>query len=572
VVAELQPKTLTPLSDPAQDVTGFDLVDRTHFVYAARDPLVWTSAVDRRSAEAVLTGKTLTELIFPVDLYPSSSRYYERSQLWAAQGGSVHLVKRESGEPWALFAEGLRTLQLSPDGQTLLTVEAMAHVPEFWPHAYPSSMPGSAYGVRAGDQNLGALSGSRYVSRYVLVDLTTGRAVTPLDAPTGLSAAWSSSDSPQWSRGGDAVLLPNAFVPVESESAVAAAPCNVLFERREARARCVKKPDARFSAASTRRKRVELKVTQSASESPKLVAIDGKTTRLVWDPNPQLADIQLGPVVERHWKDETGREWIGGVYLPPDLKPGTRYPLVIQTHHFVPSVFRPSGLYPTGYAARVLAASGIVVLEARCKAKTGTMEEGSCQAPGFESAVEMLAAEGLIDATRIGIIGFSRTCYNTLEVLTRSKLHIVAATITDGVNEGYWQYLFTADTPVFGDEASILNGGEPFGAGLQQWLQNSPNFNLDRTDAAIQVVGEGMSSLMFMWEPYALMRYQGKAVDLVLLNTDEHVLTTPAIRVASQGGAVDWMRFWLQGHEDSAEGKAAQYQRWRKMRAAKERK
>ena len=36
-----------------------------------------------------------------------------------------------------------------------------------------------------------------------------------------------------------------------------------------------------------------------------------------------------------------------------------------------------------------------------------------------------------------------------------------------------------------------------------------------------------------------------KPVDLVMLNTDEHVLTNPAVRMASQGGSVDWFRFWL---------------------------
>jgi hypothetical protein len=42
----------------------------------------------------------------------------------------------------------------------------------------------------------------------------------------------------------------------------------------------------------------------------------------------------------------------------------------------------------------------------------------------------------------------------------------------------------------------------------------------------------------------------------------EHDLTNPGLRTASQGGSVDWFRFWLQGYEDPATGKAAQYRRW----------
>jgi hypothetical protein len=69
-----------------------------------------------------------------------------------------------------------------------------------------------------------------------------------------------------------------------------------------------------------------------------------------------------------------------------------------------------------------------------------------------------------------------------------------------------------------------------------------------------------------MWEPYAAMRYLHKPVDLVLINTDEHVLTNPAARLASQGGTVDWFRFWLQGYEDPDPAKAEQYRRWHALR------
>ena len=36
--------------------------------------------------------------------------------------------------------------------------------------------------------------------------------------------------------------------------------------------------------------------------------------------------------------------------------------------------------------------------------------------------------------------------------------------------------------------------------------------------------------------------------------------------MASQGGSVDWMRFWLQDYEDPDPAKAEQYARWRKLR------
>jgi hypothetical protein len=39
-------------------------------------------------------------------------------------------------------------------------------------------------------------------------------------------------------------------------------------------------------------------------------------------------------------------------------------------------------------------------------------------------------------------------------------------------------------------------------------------------------------------------------------------LTNPLARLVTQGGAVDWYRFWLQGYEDPDPAKAEQYERW----------
>jgi hypothetical protein len=200
----------------------------------------------------------------------------------------------------------------------------------------------------------------------------------------------------------------------------------------------------------------------------------------------------------------------------------------------------------------------------------GTPDEGPCNVGGYESAVSQLAQEGLVDPDRIGIIGFSRTCFYVMEALTTSELHIKAASVTDGVMVGYLQYLNGVDFPANGLGATYdaIVGARPFGKGLQSWLQRSPLFNMEKVTAALQVVGLGRWSLLTMWEPYAAMRYLHKPVDLILLNTDEyeHVLTNPAARLVSQGGSVDWFRFWLQDNEDPDPAKVQQYQRWRELR------
>ena len=69
-----------------------------------------------------------------------------------------------------------------------------------------------------------------------------------------------------------------------------------------------------------------------------------------------------------------------------------------------------------------------------------------------------------------------------------------------------------------------------------------------------------------MWQPYAGLRYLKKPVEMVVVNTDEHVLTNPVERMTSQSLSLDWFRFWLQGSEDSDPAKAKQYKRWGELR------
>jgi hypothetical protein len=119
---------------------------------------------------------------------------------------------------------------------------------------------------------------------------------------------------------------------------------------------------------------------------------------------------------------------------------------------------------------------------------------------------------------------------------------------------------------VSGNEGTAMMGARPFAAGLQNWLKGSPDFNMDKVNTPLRVVATRSGSLLEMWEPYALLEDMQKPVDLIILNSDEHIITNPTIRLAAQTGNLDWFRFWLQGYEDSDPAKTGQYMRWRQLR------
>jgi dienelactone hydrolase len=70
-----------------------------------------------------------------------------------------------------------------------------------------------------------------------------------------------------------------------------------------------------------------------------------------------------------------------------------------------------------------------------------TTEEAPRAMAAYEGAVTYLDRKGLIDTSRVGIVGFSRTCFYLAYTLTHSKLRFRAASISDGGDGSYFQYM-----------------------------------------------------------------------------------------------------------------------------------
>jgi|SRR5579883_1452076 dipeptidyl aminopeptidase/acylaminoacyl peptidase len=318
--------------------------------------------------------------------------------------------------------------------------------------------------------------------------------------------------------------------------------------------------------------RPDIFVEQDLNLAPRLVAEDQKTNRkaVLFDPNPQLGALLLGIVEEIRWDDSAGHEIRGGLYLPPDYEPGKKYPLVIQTHGYHSHEFWMDGPYTTAFAARPLASEGIVVLQLP-EVGVGSAEEGERNMRVMESAIDYLDQRGIIDRTRVGLIGFSRTCYHVKYALVHSKFHFVAASVTDGIDAGYFQYLsfgnWIASTAA---EYETLEGAAPFGEGLKVWLEHAPGFLLDRVQTPLEIQAIGRpSSLLGEWEWFSGLTRLGKGVDFIYIPTGDHVLEKPWDRMVSQQRNVDWFLFWLKNEEDSDPGKREQYKHWRTLHEKK---
>ena len=317
---------------------------------------------------------------------------------------------------------------------------------------------------------------------------------------------------------------------------------------------------------------ISITVEESLNVGPVIVAKDEKSgqSREIWNPNPQLANFDTGNASVYRWHDTDGHEWSGGLVKPQGYTPGPR-PLVIQTHGFDPGKFLSDGYYSTANAARALACRGIVVLQVGevSAVPFGVPQEAERNGrAGYQSAIDQLTADGVIDPHKVGIIGFSRTGWYVLDSLIHMPHAFAAATLAEGTYESFGEYLLNADYlgPYRAQTIADGIGTRPFGDGLRQWVANSPGFNTDKIRAPVLFEANNPTGMIYAWDIYAAMRLQSKPVELLYMRSGQHILTKPRELLASQQMNVDWYDFWLNAHEDPDPTKAEQYVRWRELR------
>ncbi len=494
---------------------------------------------------------------------------------------------------------------LSPDGRSLVVVTNMTEKPALWSEYKDKG--GLLQNVFRRKLPKGALT---WMFRYELVDIKTGLSRVLLDAPIsyyGSEVAWLADSQ--------SIVLTGVYLPLDvSDSAERAArektpfPVEVKiatlevtkiadhdlkllgwdaqrhawrFEARGESHGADRSPVEfyqksagrweRSNSGSGDADRPDIIAEQNINTPPRIVAVDSKTGQktTLLDLNPQFKELAFATVKLLKWMDGSGHEVQGGLYLPPDFVPGRKYPLVIQTHGFDPGLFFIDGPFATAFAAQPLAGKGIVVLQVPGENDwnvMGTPQEAPRAMKIFENAIDYLDAQGIIDRNRVGLIGFSQTCFHVQYTLTHSKYHFAAVVIADGLDGGYFQYLaFANSAPYLTSYQEDTNGGSPFGEAFGQWMKSAPGFLLNRVQTPLRLQAIEPSSLLEEWEWWIGLTRLGKPVDLIYIPTGYHILQKPWDRMVSQQGDVDWFCFWLKGDEDPDPSKAEQYARWREL-------
>jgi hypothetical protein len=496
----------------------------------------------------------------------------------------------------------------SPNGRYALLLTNVEHIPPSWRDYRDSLMRRwTAWKPASGQFSM--------LKQYLLFDTQTGESRVLLDAPVSLAGGGRSEAA--WAPDSQSVVISNTYLPLdgvtEEEREIrldgpTAAEVSVqsgevtrvsskelrlitwnanngdlLFEENRS--------DQGWAQVVFRKRggtweeiaekpvlpnRPEIRLEEGMNSPPQIVAIQPGTKKraLLLDLNPQFKDLKFGKEEQVRWKATDGHEVAGGLYYPADYVPGKHYPLVIQTHGFRPDRFQIDGPYTSAFAAQPLAGKGIMVLQAEQPDRAelirnvATPLEANWRMSAYEGAIDYLDRQGLIDRARVGIMGFSRTCWHVKYTLTHSHYRFAAAAISDGIDFGYFGYVMMANRAYPDNEIDQAMGGPPSGDTLQAWFRESPGFNIDKVPSSTpqRIVASYPLDVLLEWEWFAMMKRLGKPVDMVVFLDGVHVLEKPLNRMISQDGNVDWFDFWLNGHEDPDPAKSEQYTRWRDLR------
>jgi len=498
-------------------------------------------------------------------------------------------------------------MSLSPDGAYLLLQTMATHVSNTWSQ-YEDKFLQSAI------RKTGPQGSETYVYQYELVDTHTGVSQVLLDAPIS-----SFGSEMAWSPESKSVVVSNVYLPLNVDDPVEQSlrkTHTFMVEFKIPSRHFVKishedmklvswDPKTGYVACDAGRldsdngkamprvyfqKRGETWFQASAPEKiaaqplpdivldegmntpPRIVAVDPPTGRksLLMELNPRLQDLALAKVEEIAWKVPDGTTVKGGLYWPIDYDAGKKYPLVIQTHAWIPDRFWMDGPYTTAFAAQPLAGKGFFVLQMGQPGDwhiSNTPKEAPLAMAAYESAIDHLDRRGLIDLNRVGITGFSRTYWYVTYTLTHSKHRFAAAAVADGVDFSYFQYI--VESSVAGEFEPVY-GGPPYGKNMSQWLKGSPAFLMDRIQSPLRIQTLGPGSLLGDWHWFSGLSQLGKPVEMIYIPDGTHILEKPWERMTSQQGNVDWFCFWLKGEEDPDPAKAEQYKRWRELRKMQE--
>ncbi|MES2443325.1 MAG: Atxe2 family lasso peptide isopeptidase [Pseudomonadota bacterium] len=316
---------------------------------------------------------------------------------------------------------------------------------------------------------------------------------------------------------------------------------------------------------------------ETATHPRTIVRLDLDTgeTRTLFDPNPEIASVQLGSVERIRWADDDGVRSFGDLVLPPSHKPGDKHPLIVV--QYLSRGFLRGG---TGdeYPIQLLAAHGFAVLSFQkpepMRAMLGASDENAAQRVNvtgwaerrrifrsLDAGIDAAIKSGAVDPGRIGITGFSDGA-STVQFALNHSDRFKAAAISSCCDEPGMMFVAGPSYAAAGASWGYPAPGE---GNLDFWRPQSLALNASRIHVPL-LMQVADSEVRGAAETFAALKAHGSPVEMYVFGDEHHVKSHPAHRLAIYSRGVAWFDFWLRAIAFPDTGRSAESKRWAGIR------
>jgi len=270
------------------------------------------------------------------------------------------------------------------------------------------------------------------------------------------------------------------------------------------------------------------------------------------DANPQVREMALGAEEEITWTSADGKQ-VGGVLVKPvGYQEGQRYPLIVAIHGGPAAADVLS--FNGGYGAQVYAGDGYVVLKPNYRGSTNYGEQhrndivGNYFQPGYEdimTGVDHLIAQGLVDSTRMGVLGWSAGGHWSNWILTHTDRF---KAISSGAGTSNWISMY-AESDVQRNRQYYLGDKLPYDDYDAYWDQSPLKYIRNaRTPTMIHVVyGDPRVPRPQSEELHMALKKLGVPTELYVYPGNSHGIPDPRNRLVKAVSEKAWMDYWVRG-------------------------
>lgn len=284
--------------------------------------------------------------------------------------------------------------------------------------------------------------------------------------------------------------------------------------------------------------------------------VEALATRASWkaltDANPQVRQFALGEQEEISWKSKDGKT-VGGVLLKPaGYQAGQRYPLIVAIHGG-PAAADTLG-FNGGYGSQVYAGAGYVVLRPNYRGSTNYGEAhktgivGNYFPPGFDdimTGVDHLIAQGLVDGSRMGVLGWSAGGHWSNWILTHTDRF---KAISSGAGTSNWISMY-AQSDMQRNRQYYLGDKLPYDDFDAYWVQSPLKYIKNaKTPTMIHVVeGDPRVPSPQSVELYMALKRLGVPTELFMYPGQSHGIPDARNQLVKSVAEMAWMDYYVRG-------------------------